>query len=80
MLTPTENTIALMIFFRFWDDEPEDLTPEELASMRTKWETQFLPSLNQPHGGDCTNACSPCVRCHTEAVIESARRIAAAIA
>lgn len=79
-LTPTENTIALMIFFRFWDDEPEDLTTEDLASMKTKWETQFLPSLTQPHCGDCTKVAMACVRCHTESIIESAKRIAASIA
>lgn len=79
-MSPIESAIALMIFFRFWDDEPEDLTTEDLASMKAKWETQFLPSLAEPHAGDCTKVAMPCVRCHTESIIESAKRIAAAIA
>jgi hypothetical protein len=76
---PIERAIALMIFLRWWDEDPEDMTDEQISKLVKHFETGFLPSLNEPHGGDCTKAPGPCTRCHTEDLLATAKRIAAAI-
>lgn len=75
----TQRTVALMIFLRWWDEDPECMTNERVAEMIAKFDRDFMPSLNEPHCGDCTKVCAPCVRCHTEELLETARRIAAVI-
>lgn len=82
MLTPTERAIALTIFSGWgWgeDETPDDMAPSTIADLAKKWDEQFMPSLTEPHCGDCTKVAMPCTRCHTEGVIETAKKIAAAI-
>lgn len=78
-LGSTQRTVALMIFLRWWDEEPEDMTDERVKEMIEKFDRDFMPSLNEAHCGDCTKVAVPCVRCHTEGLLAAAKRIASVI-
>lgn len=74
-----KRLVALMIFLRWWGEAPEDMTDDRIREMVAKFDRDFMPSLTEPHCGDCTNAPSPCVRCLTEGLLENAQRIANAL-
>lgn len=77
-----EQTIAFMIWLHdYWaeDNDLSDLDAPWVDRMHDLWFTGWLPSLNEPHGGDCTKAPGPCTRCHTEAIMATAKKFANAI-
>jgi hypothetical protein len=78
-----EPTIAFMLWLQdSWNEAYEglsDMDPERVKRLHQKWVNEWLPSLAQPHCGDCTKVCMPCVRCHTEDFLAKAKIFADAI-
>lgn len=78
-----EQTIAFMIWLQdAWNEDGEDLgdmDPKRVKRLHEKWITGWLPSLNEPHCGDCTKVAAPCTRCHTEDFLAKAKLFAEAI-
>jgi hypothetical protein len=72
------DTVAYMLYLDTWLDVDEcvsDLGPDELKSLKDKWETGWLPALNEEHCGDCTKVCTTCIRCSVEQLYKDAKLI-----
>lgn len=72
------DAIAFTLFLMTWlkpDEDISDLTPKHLADLRKKWVNEFLPSLSDPHSGDCTKMPWSCTRCSTERLMLEAKLI-----
>lgn len=70
--------IAFMLWLNTWLDENEgieDLSDDELLSLKEKWTKHWEDSLNQEHDGDCTKKCFACTRCAIESLIKTATKI-----
>lgn len=70
--------IVFMLWLNTWlkeNESIEDLSNDELLSLKEKWEKYWEDSLNQEHDGDCTNKCYACTRCAMESLIKEATRI-----
>lgn len=79
-----EQTIAFMIWLQdYWNDDEgsylASMPSDRIASLHRNWVENWVPSVNQPHCGDCTNQPCPCTRCHMEGVLEAAKRFANAL-
>lgn len=70
---------AFVLYLHSWttDQEqcPSEFQPAMLDALRKKWALGWLPSLTQPHCGDCTNVSAPCLRCCTESLLRDARML-----
>jgi len=62
--TDLRDKLAFIIFYieNLWDDDL-DYSEEQLKEYYDKWVKDFLPSINEKHFGDCTNAPMTCMRC-----------------
>ena len=70
--------ITFMLWLNTWlkeNESIEDLSEEELLSLKEKWDTHWADSLNQEHDGDCTNACYSCLRCNMEVLVKEAEKL-----
>jgi hypothetical protein len=59
-----------------WERDPYEHDEADIARMWEKFRDEWLPSLEQPHCGDCTNMPISCTRCHTEAYMKYAAIVA----
>ena len=69
---------ALVLYLNNWlgpDESIDDLPDEVVLRLKKKWNEYWIPSLEQPHCGDCTKVCAPCTRCAMETIIKTAKRI-----
>ena len=69
---------ALVLYLNTWldiDESIDDLPDDVMLRLKKKWQEQWVPSLKQPHCGDCTKVCAPCTRCAMEGIIKTAKRI-----
>jgi hypothetical protein len=76
------DAVAFSLYLSSWlqDDEMlDDFSDEDVARLRDKWVTQWLPSLLVEHCGDCTGMPVACTRCHTERYLADAARIVSVI-
>jgi len=76
------DTVAYMLFLDTWlnvDECVSDLGTSVLKSLKDKWETVWLPALNEEHCGDCTKVCSTCLRCSVEQLYKDAKLIVEAL-
>jgi hypothetical protein len=72
------DAIAYMLYLKTWIDKDEsyaEWSDEFLQRLYEKWVTQWLPSLSEPHCGDCTNVSATCIRCSVERIYKDAARI-----
>lgn len=60
----------------FFQGYPDELSLEEYIEI---WMEFKMPSLNEPHCGDCTNVPATCTRCETEEYYTEADQIIEAI-
>ena len=73
--------IAFIEFLDGWYDEQYEALnaiskkDKKVQRLFNKWVNQWLPSLKQPHCGDCTRVPCPCTRCHTEDKLNNAKYI-----
>lgn len=69
---------AFVLFLLTWlyaDESIDDLSQDVLLRLKNKWQDYWIPSLSQPHCGDCTKVCALCTRCSMESVIKTAKKI-----
>ena len=69
---------AFVLFLLTWldaDESIDDLPQDVLLRLKNKWQDYWIPSLSQPHRGDCTKVCAPCTRCSMESLIKTAKKI-----
>ena len=59
-----------------WERDPYECDEADMERMWVKFRDEWLPSLDQPHFGDCTNHAVSCTRCHTEAYLKYAETVA----
>ena len=71
------ETVAFMLFLGIWTDHDSiiDFDEKTLGELYVKWNEEWLPSVEEPHFGDCNGQPVSCTRCHVEDLYEDARKI-----
>lgn len=74
------EAFAFAIYLNSWlyknGESVKTVPSEDIGNLHKKWVEEWIPSLQEPHCGDCTNMPAPCTRCHTDGYYIDATKLA----